>query len=204
MSAASHIVVVSGSHRVNSQSRRVSDFVRSTLADQFATAASVVDLSEAAIPLWDEGVWRADASWAEVWSPVAARLDEAVGIVLVVPEWGGMAPPALKKFLLLCAHELAHKPALIVSVSSGDGGTYPVAELRAFGFKNNRICYLPDHVILRRVHELLNDAEATVEADVRARSRIVYSLGMLLAYSAALVQVRESVAMDLSQFPYGM
>ena len=204
MSAAERIVVVSGSHRVDSQSRKVSDFVRSTLGDRFGTAASVVDLAEAGIPLWDEDVWRAGGSWAEVWSPIAARLRDAAGFVLVVPEWGGMAPPALKNFLLLCTHELAHKPALIVSVSSGDGGTYPVAELRAFGFKNNRVCYLPDHVILRRVHELLNDAEASAQADVRARSRIVHSLGMLLAYAAALVQVRESAAMDLAQFPYGM
>ena len=133
MNGADRIVVVSGSHRIDSQSRRVADFVRSTLGDEFGATASIVDLAEAAIPFWDEGVWRGDAVWSEAWSPIAARLDEATGIVLVVPEWGGMAPPALKNFLLLCAHELAHKPALIVSVSAGDGGTYPVAELRAFG-----------------------------------------------------------------------
>lgn len=202
--SGARIIVVCGSHRVNSQSRKVADFVSSTLADEYSVSNCVVDLATAAIPLWDEGVWRADPSWAETWSPIAEQLREAIGVVLVVPEWGGMATPALKNFLLLCDNELAHKPALIISVSSGDGGTYPVAELRAFGFKNNRVCFIPDHVIVRHVEELFNDAEATLVADVRSRSRVVYSLGVLLAYSTALSQVRQSSAIDTAQFPYGM
>ena len=53
--------------------------------------------------------------------------------------------------------QLGHKPALIVTVSSADGGAYPVAELRMSSYKNNRICYLPEHVILRNVERILND-----------------------------------------------
>jgi NAD(P)H-dependent FMN reductase len=204
LSEYERIVIVSGSHRVNSQSRRVAAFIREALGARFSVSARIVDLAEAGIPLWEEVDRRVTAPWSETWTPVARRLEAAEGVVLVVPEWAGMVPPALKNLLLLCGAELAHKPALIVSVSAGDGGAYPVAELRAFGFKNNRVCYIPDHVILRHVAELLIGAEAAHAWDAQARARLHHALGMLLLYAAALKSVRQAPEYDLSQFPYGM
>ncbi|WAC73512.1 NAD(P)H-dependent oxidoreductase [Roseateles sp. SL47] len=204
MNDLEHIVIVSGSHRVHSQSRRVAEFIRETLGIRFGTATHVIDLAEAEIPMWEEGVRSGGTVWAKAWAPVARQLETADGLVLVVPEWAGMVPPAVKNFLLLCVAELAHKPALIISVSAGDGGAYPVAELRAFGFKNNRVCYIPDHVILRHVDELLEGSEAIHPADANARARIRHSLSMLLLYASALKQVRQAPEYDLSQFPYGM
>jgi len=49
--------------------------------------------------------------------------------------------------------ELGHKPALIVAVSSGDGGAYPVSELRMSSYKNNRLCYIPEQVALKSMRE---------------------------------------------------
>ena len=42
---------------------------------------------------------------------------------------------------------MAHKPGLIVTVSAGLGGSYPVTELRISSHKNTRLCYIPDHVL---------------------------------------------------------
>jgi NAD(P)H-dependent FMN reductase len=204
MNTMSNIVIVSGSHRLDSQSRKVSEHVSKVLREEFAASSCVIDLAEAKIPLWDEGVWEGCSQWQTTWSPIAEALGGSDGVVLVVPEWGGMAPPAIKNFLLLCASEISHKPALIISVSSGEGGTYPVAELRAFGFKNNRICYIPDHVILRHVADVLNGATASGEADARARARVHYSLKVLLAYACALTIVRRSETIAFNTFPYGM
>jgi hypothetical protein len=40
---------------------------------------------------------------------------------------------------------------LIIAVSGGaGGGAYPVAELRMSSYKNSRICYLPEHLIVRQ------------------------------------------------------
>ena len=51
-------------------------------------------------------------------------------MAVVSPEWNGMVPSMLTNFFLLCSNnELAHKPGLLVGVSSGTGGSYPVAEL---------------------------------------------------------------------------
>jgi hypothetical protein len=102
--------------------------------------------------------------------------------------------------------ELAHKPALIVTVSSADGGAYPVAELRMSSYKNNRICYIPEQVIVRNVESVLNENEAdnNPEADQYFRSRFEYALGVLKEYAEALRQVRRSGAADLSVFKNGM
>jgi hypothetical protein len=102
--------------------------------------------------------------------------------------------------------ELAHKPALIVTVSSGDGGAYPVAELRMSSYKNNRICYIPEHVIVRNVESVLNDNEADNNpvTDQYFRGRFAYALGILREYAVAMRQVRASGATSLNVFKNGM
>ena len=68
----------------------------------------------------------------------------------MTPEWNGMATPAIKNFFLYFSSSvLFHKPALIVTVSAGHGGAYPVIELRSSGYKNTKLCYIPEHVIIR-------------------------------------------------------
>ncbi len=125
----------------------------------------------------------------------------------IAPEWHGQVPSGLKNFFLMWGKgELAHKPALIVTVSSADGGAYPVAELRMSSYKNNRICYIPEQVIVRNVEGVLNENEAdnNADADQYFRSRFGYALGVLKEYAVALRQVRESGAADLSVFKNGM
>jgi NAD(P)H-dependent FMN reductase len=116
-----------------------------------------------------------------------------------------MVPPALKNFFLLCGTDLlAHKPGLIVTVSAGTGGSYPVTELRTSSYKNTRLCYIPDHVIVRNVGHMLQGNQAADEHDAALRERIDYSLRVLVEYAKALRLVRESGVIDLKAFPYGM
>jgi NAD(P)H-dependent FMN reductase len=198
------IVVVSGSHRKESQSERVARYVAERFRS-FQADAQVVSLGKAPLPLWDEGVWSGDTKWEENWSPISASLKASAAIVLVVPEWAGMVPPALKNFLLLCsAEEVGHKPALLVSVSSGIGGSYPIAELRMSSYKNNRLVYVPDHVIIRDVESMLDGGDAKSDRDQTTRGRLDYSMKMLLEYAKALSQVRHSGVINHAEFPYGL
>lgn len=203
-----NIMVISGSHREHSQSEKVARYIAQSLLDnQQATATDVFALAGNPLPLWDEGIWAGEAKWQALLNPLSEKLAASDGFVIVSPEWHGQVPAGLKNFFLLWgAGELAHKPALIVTVSSSDGGAYPVAELRMSSYKNNRLCYIPEHIIVRNVESVLNaDAgKNNPEADRYFRERIVYAGGILCAYAAALTGVRESGVTQTEVFRFGM
>jgi NAD(P)H-dependent FMN reductase len=125
----------------------------------------------------------------------------------VTPEWHGQVPAGLKNFFLLFNRfELGHKPALIVAVSSADGGAYPVAELRMSSYKNNRICYIPEQVIVRNVEKVLNAdaADNDAGADAYFRERISWALEVLAGYVGALKPMREQCRIHHDKFGNGM
>ncbi len=198
------IAIVSGSHRITSESVRVGHFIEGQLK-VLGVDSTVLSLAGNPLPLWDEGVMDDDPKWKALWTPFATKLQEAQGLVIIAPEWAGMVPPGLKNLLLLCSNtEVAHKPALIVSVSSGVGGSYPVAELRSSSYKNNRIVYIPDHVIVRSAPDMLVGEAPANDRDAALRKRMQYSLAMLLEYSKALIAVRESPLVNYKEYPFGM
>ncbi|WP_436623854.1 NADPH-dependent FMN reductase [Sorangium sp. So ce136] len=200
------IAVISGSHRNGSESGKVARHVQQQLSSSPDVSSTyALDLADNPLPLWDPEVWQPSEKWSSVWSPISAELTASDAFVVVAPEWGGMVPAGLKNFFLLCSRgELAHKPALIVAVSSGMGGSYPIAELRMSSYKNTYLCYIPDHVIVRNVRGLLNDPAAQSPDDERIRERLRYGLGLLLQYGKALQLVRASGAIDLTRYPFGM
>lgn len=198
------VAIISGSHRAESQSDRVAHAIASEVRVA-GGEADIISLSRNPLPLWDEGVWSNEPKWSAAWGPISKRLKECEALVLVAPEWAGMVPPGLKNFLLLCsASEVGHKPALIVSVSSGIGGSYPIAELRVSSYKNNRIVYIPEHVIVRDVADVLHGDVPSGERDESTRARLRYAIRILGEYARALASVRESGAIDHKTFPFGM
>lgn len=196
-----HFVLISGSQRPNGQTRRVVDYVEGRLKALPDATTHLVDLAWQRLPLWDSRDWSADP----VWTAISAELRKADGFVVATPEWSGMASPALKNFFLFCSGgELAHKPGLIVAVSASSGGAYPVAELRMSSCKNTHLCYLPDHIIVRRAAQMLAGTEPATAEDRRLRERIDYSLRLLDSYAAALRAVRAAGVIDLKTYAYGM
>ncbi len=202
------IAIISGSHRKNSQSAKVARFIQQTLQDQqLCDQTWLYSLAENPLPLWDESIWESDPTWQERMAPIHAQLSESDGLVVVAPEWHGQVPAGLKNFFLLCGkHQVGHKPALITTVSSGDGGAYPVAELRMSSYKNNRLCYIPEQIIVRHVESVLNDdpARNNPDADSYFRERIHYALAILVEYAKALRLVRGSGVTETDKFPNGM
>lgn len=200
------ITIVSGSHRENSQSEKVGRFVKKTL-EQGGNQAELFSLANNPLPLWDEGIWSGDEKWQKLLTPVAEQLAASEAFVIITPEWHGQVPAGLKNFFLLWGKgELAHKPALIIAVSSSDGGAYPVAELRMSSYKNNRICYIPEQIIVRNVESVLNDdaEQNNAESDDYFRRRISWTLDVLLQYGEALKAVRDKGITYNQNFPNGM
>jgi NAD(P)H-dependent FMN reductase len=198
------LVIVSGSNRKNSNSRKVSNHIRGVAQATGFDVVNLIDLHEAELPLWDEGVWAGHDKWKSAWGPLAEQLRAAAAVVLVAPEWAGMVPAHLKNFLLLCSNqELGNKPVMLVGVSSGMGGAYPIAELRMSGYKNNHMVIVPDHIIVRDANNLLNGDTPQSKIDEEVRDRIRYSVRMLAEYGKALVAVRESGVPDYKKYPFG-
>ncbi len=200
------IGIISGSHRSPSQSEKVADYLQQQLV-KADTETWVFALANNPLPLWDQAIWDGDEAWSSRLAPLKQELAECDGFIIIAPEWHGQVPAGLKNFFLLFSRfELGHKPALITTVSSGDGGAYPVAELRMSSYKNNRICYLPEHLIIRNVESVLNeqDADNEAEADAYFRARIDWALGLLDGYAGALTAMRDSTQIFHEDFGNGM
>ena len=196
-----NIALVAGSGRNDSQSGKVARFLRQRLIQLQhggEETTSLIDLGLAPLPLWP-------AEDPGPWSLYKQQLHAADAVVIVAPEWNGMACPAIKNFFIFASKaELAHKPGLLVGVSSGIGGGYPISELRASSYKNCRLCYLPEHLIIRGVEKVLNEADAMSEDDQRIRARMDYDLDILARYADALKPVREAIDMSIPDFANGM
>ncbi len=198
--------VLSGSHRREAQSLKVAKYVETVLRREHAGAQThLFSLSGNPLPLWDEATGGAPD---ELWDPISAELKAADALVVVTPEWSGMATPGVKNFLLNCtADEIGHKPGLIVTVSATRGGSYPVAELRMSGYKNNRLAWIPEHVIIHHVEQNLTAPDGAADLskeDATIRKRLRYALRLLEEYGKALRQVRASGVIDHKNFKSGM
>jgi NAD(P)H-dependent FMN reductase len=202
------ITIVSGSHRNSSQSEKVSRYIESVLKKDFTDVEPFLyTLADNPLPLWDESIWEGNEEWVERLAPLKEEIINSDAFVLVVPEWHGQVPAGMKNFFLLFSRfELGHKPAFIVTVSNGTGGAYPVAELRMSSYKNNRLCYIPEQLIVRDVEKVFNENpdDNDQEADGYFKERLSWCLDILIAYGKALKTVRGTTPVHHDKFGNGM
>ena len=200
------IVIIVGSHRKDSQSAKVAHFLASQLMSLGEHSCWICDLGKEPLPLWDEEIGSDAPQWSGL-ETLTENIDAADAFIMIAPEWHGMVPAALKNFFLVCGGaSFAHKPALPVGVSVGPGGTYPINELRTSSYKNNRLCYLPEHLIVRNCMVVMNDDSSENDEGEHSyiSERSLYCMKQLIAYADALAQVRASGAADLTPYPNGM
>ena len=146
-----------------------------------------------ALPFWSPEKKDGKGIWGENWRSISSNLDASDGFILVVPEYGGMATPAAKNIFLLCGNgEFAHKPGLIVSISSGTGGAYPISELRSSSYKNTHIMWIPENIIIRNVEEF-NPGKHGKNIPEWLDNRIDYVLKLFLTYASNMKPIREIV-----------
>ncbi|MDF3932172.1 NADPH-dependent FMN reductase [Pseudomonas citronellolis] len=195
-----NVTLIAGSSQHPSQSAKVAHYLAGRLrALDLCGEPHVVDLGRTPLPLWPAPI--ENAAWVEQ----SAQLERADALVVLTPEWHGMACPALKNLFLYAGYrELAHKPALLVGVSGGLGGAYPLSELRASSYKNSRICYLPEQLVIRQVDRVMNGAQAESDDDLRIRRRADWSLRVLAEYARAMAGLRERIELEHSDFHNGM
>ena len=202
------ISIISGSHRNPSQSEKIARHIETVLQDQYDDIEPFVfTLADNPLPLWDQSVWDGDEQWTKRLAPLKEQFAQSDAFVIISPEWHGQVPAGLKNFFLLFnKFELGHKPALIVAVSSGAGGAYPVAELRMSSYKNNRLCYIPEHMIIRDVEKVFNQnpQDNDERSDSFYKSRLNWCLEILMGYGKALRGMRETTKIHHEKFGNGM
>ena len=188
------ISIISASHRINSQSKKISDLLHiNLLNNKSGLEIFSLDLAVASLPLWSPDKKNGKGVWGQTWGSISDKLLQSDGFIFVVPEYGGMATPAAKNFFLLCGNgELSHKPGLIVSVSSGNGGAYPIAELRSSSYKNTHLMWIPENIIVRNVEEYNPGAHGD-NIPQWLDDRIKYVLNLFLAYAANMKPLRELI-----------
>lgn len=198
------ITIITGSQRKDSNSKKIGLMLKDRL-DALNSDISVesVCLYDAQIPYWDEDKYSDKEKW-KAWSEVSEKLHQSDAFIFVAPEYNGMVPPMMTNFFLNAdSGELTHKPALLVSVSAGINGVYPISELRSYSFKNNKVCFIPEHLIIRNVNDILNQDIKSSEKDY-ILERIDYTLPVLVEYAKAFVPIRNSQAIKTEKFGFGM
>ena len=195
--------IIAASHRQKSQSARISQTLVSNLKKLDANLNIFsLDLGKTVLPLWSPDKKSGNGIWGDTWKTISKNLNESDGFVFIVPEYGGMATPSAKNLFLLCGEgELTHKPSLIVSVSSGDGGAYPIADLRSFSYKNTHIMWIPENIIIRNVEEF-NPGNHGDNIPEWLDNRIDYVLKLFLTYASNMKPIREII--NRKDFSNGM
>ena len=193
-----HITLISSSMETDSQTLKVSQYLEKTLKLKDCTT-DLYNLYDLKLPFFDPN--EKNQIWEEI-KPILAKSD---GFIFATPEWNGSASPMLMNFLQYCSFdELAHKPALLVSVSAGRGGANPILQMRQYGYKNNRLLYIPEHLIVRNVETVMNKTAPENEADTFIRNRADYALDILLAYAKSQKTLRQNTDFRFKEFGNGM
>jgi len=202
------ISIISGSHRNPSQSEKIAHYIEGLFKDSYPDIEPFLySLADNPLPLWDQSIWESDPIWNQRLAPLKEQFNSSDAFIIITPEWHGQVPSGLKNlFLMFNRFELGHKPAFIISVSSGAGGAYPVAELRMSSYKNNRLCYIPEHLIIREVEKVFNKnaKDNDQKSDLYYKSRLDWCLKILLGYGKALKTMRNETDIHHDEFSNGM
>jgi NAD(P)H-dependent FMN reductase len=201
-----HLLIISGSHRSNSQSAKVARHLSSRATDLgLFEAAPVLDLAASELPFWAEDAFDPNNDeWKSQLATLNQQLASANAYAFVSPEWHGMVPSRLRNLLLFAnVRNAGHKPALLTAVSGSRGGAYPIAELRMNGFKNSRVCCIPEHLIVRNAEQVLNDGEPADDEDRFIRARADFALRNLAEYARVMAQMDRDILVS-KEFPNGM
>ena len=187
-----NISIISASHRKNSQSNRIAFILEKLVQEKFKKIKIFnFDLFKLNLPMWSEE--EIEENRKLFFNEFSSKLLKSDGFIFVIPEYGGMATPISKNFFLHCNKgELSHKPALIVSISSGNGGSYPISELRSSSYKNRHILWIPENIIIRNV-EHFNPGNHGNLIPEWLDKRIDYVLNLLIEYSKCLRPVSKLI-----------
>jgi NAD(P)H-dependent FMN reductase len=163
------IVIVSGTNRPGSNTRRIADLVLAAYTE-LGVPARILDLRELPPSLYSPDAYAAKPPEFE---PFAKAVLEAHGLVVVTPEYNGSFPGVLKVFIdhLKFPESFESKPVCFIGLAAGIWGALRSVEQlqQIFGYRNAHI--FPSRVFMPGIGGLLDAAGALKDPELQGRLR---------------------------------
>lgn len=150
------ILIVAGTDRKGSNTRKVADLVK-TLFTEHGAETELIDLAELR-PALADGPYYGKAVGPEALVKAQEAVLRADGVYICVPEYNGSMPGALKYFIDHWKYPDAFefRPFALCGLGTTWGGLRPVEHLQGvFGYRNAFI--YPERVFLRDIFKLMQD-----------------------------------------------
>jgi NAD(P)H-dependent FMN reductase len=152
-------------------------------------AATLVDLREENLPLFDEPqhprLRQYEHEHTKRWS---AKIDASDAFVFVTPEYDHGAPPSLINALVYLAHEWAHKPVGFVSYGGPAGGLRAVQMVKPMMSALKMVVLLESVMAPLFAHSI--DAEGVFRANEHQEAGAKLMLAELVRWTHALAPLR--------------
>jgi NAD(P)H-dependent FMN reductase len=153
------IEIISGTNRPNSNTIKVAKFVVE-IFNEIKIPVNLLDLAHLDLNDVADGEYYKGARGG--YKEAVERMTKARGILVVVPEYNGSYPGALKLFIDYWKYPetFEHRPLAFVGLGSRWGGLSPVEHLQqVFGFRNGYI--FPQRVFLTNIKDNFKDGKVT-------------------------------------------
>lgn len=146
--------ILVGTNRPNSNSRKIADSIQAMYKD-LDEVVEILDLKEFPFhELKGELYGKALPETVSLW---IRKINESEGLIVIVPEYNGSMPGALKYFIDFWSYPDAfeHRPVCFIGLGGMFGGLRPVEHLQqVFGYRNSFV--FPDRVFLVNVWKNIN------------------------------------------------
>ncbi len=175
-----NLVIICGSQRKNSSTVKVAKAIKSyALNSDTVTGVNILDLSKSSIPFWDEALKKELGDWEEEWLSFSEPVRAADAVIVVSPEW---EEDTLRNFFLMCQfNEYPTKPGSIVRISSTCRGAYSARDLLLNNFKNNRLCYVLEHLMIG-TNEDISASGSEYNLEPVIQDRLGFTLKLMSGY----------------------
>ena len=175
------IEIVSGTNRPNSNTIKVARFVVE-IFKELQVPVNLLDLAHLSLTDVADGEYYKGAQGS--YREAVERMTKARGILLVVPEYNGSYPGALKLFIDYWNYPetFENRPLAFVGLGTRWGGLRPVEHLQqVIGYRNGYI--FPQRVFLTNIKDNFKDGKVTdpmahdlLKAQARDFIKFIYAL----------------------------
>ena len=166
------ITLISGTNRAESRSSKLTQHIADIYLS-LGAAPTILDLVDLPLEVFHPSVYAEKPQSFRPWSEAVTSAD---GLVLIVPEYNGSFPGALKYFidLLPFPESFEGRPVCFVGLASGGWGALRAVEhlQGVFGYRNAHI--FPKRVFLPQVGNNFQDVGIlTAELEARLQTQAV-------------------------------